>query len=120
MGHHRPTPPAYSARMLIGVLGALIARGEDGQVAKLSGPARRHLLAALTARAGRAVPAATLVEDLWGGRPPASAVKTLQSHVVRLRRDLAPVAGSGEIIVTDGSAYRLDISSLTVDAGRFE
>ena len=106
--------------MLIGVLGTLIARGEDGQVAKLSGPARRHLLAALTARVGRAVPVATLVEDLWGGRPPASAVKTLQSHLVRLRRDLAPVAGGGEIIVTDGSAYRLDTSSLTIDAGRFE
>jgi DNA-binding SARP family transcriptional activator len=106
--------------MLIGVLGTLIARGDDGRVAKLSGPARRQLLAALAARVGRAVPVATLVEDLWGDTPPASAVKTLQSHVVRLRRDLAVVAGDGGTIVTDGAAYRLAVPSLAVDATGFE
>jgi DNA-binding SARP family transcriptional activator/WD40 repeat protein len=106
--------------MMIGVLGALTARGEDGRVAKLSGPARRQLLAALAARVGRPVPVATLIEDLWGETPPATAVKTLQSHVVRLRRDLAPVAGPSEVISTDGAGYRLAVPALAVDAGCFE
>jgi DNA-binding SARP family transcriptional activator/WD40 repeat protein len=106
--------------MTIGVLGTLIARGEDGRVATLSGPARRQLLAALVARVGHSVPVPTLIGDLWGDAPPASAVKTLQSHVVRLRRDLAPVTGSGGVIITDGAAYRLAVSPLTIDAGCFQ
>jgi DNA-binding SARP family transcriptional activator/WD40 repeat protein len=106
--------------MMIGVLGTVIARGDDAQVAALGGPARRQLLAALVARVGRTVPVRTLVEDLWGQAPPASAVKTLQSHVVRLRRDLAPIAGPGEVILTDGAGYRLAVSSLMIDAGGFE
>jgi DNA-binding SARP family transcriptional activator len=106
--------------MMVGVLGALIARSDDGRVAKLGGPARRRLLAALVTRVGHAVPIATLVEHVWGDAPPRSAVKTLQSHVVRLRRDLALVGGPGDIIVTDGAAYRLVVASLAVDADCFE
>jgi len=106
--------------MLIGVLGTLIARGDDGQVAPVTGPTRRQLLAALATRAGHPVPVSTLVDDLWGDKPPGSALKTLQSHLVRLRRDLATIAGSGELVVTEGAAYRLALSSLAVDAGCFE
>jgi DNA-binding SARP family transcriptional activator/WD40 repeat protein len=111
--------PQYHARMLIGVLGSLIARGDDGRVATLSGPARCQLLAALVARGGRSVPVSTLVEDLWGEAPPRSAVKTLQSHVVRLRRDLSALAGPRDVIVTDGVGYRLSVSSVTIDSDCF-
>ena len=106
--------------MLIAVLGTLIARGDDGRVAALSGPIRRRLLAALVARVGHAVPVPTLVDDLWGQTPPDSAVKTLQSHMVRLRHDLESVADSTKLIVTDGLAYRLAVSPFAVDAGCFE
>src|SRR5215475_4361168 len=106
--------------MLIGVLGTLIARGDDGRVAALGGRVRRQLLAALAARVGRAVPASTLIDDLWGETPPNSAVKALQVHIFRLRHDLAPIAESTHLIYTDGTAYRLAISPVAVDAGCFE
>src|SRR5215468_336522 len=106
--------------MLIGVLGSLIARGDDGRVATLSGPARLQLLAALVARSGRSVSVSTLVEDLWGESPPRSAVKTLQSHVVRLRRDLSDLAGPRDVILTDGAGYRLSADTATIDADCFQ
>lgn len=104
--------------MLVGVLGAVIVRDEAGHTLTPGGPARRHLLAALAARAGQAVPAATLIEDLWGASSPPSAAKTLHSHIARLRRDLG--AEGKDILVTDGTAYRLALPPLAIDSGCFE
>ena len=56
----------------------------------MASPSQRRLLAALLLRPGRAVPADTLVEAVWGPRPPPTAAATLQSYVSRLRRTLGP------------------------------
>ncbi|WMI55409.1 helix-turn-helix domain-containing protein [Streptomyces rochei] len=60
-----------------------------------AGAKQRALLGALLVRAGQAVPAECLVEELWGGQPPVNAANALQAHVARLRRLLPPRARAG-------------------------
>jgi DNA-binding SARP family transcriptional activator len=48
----------------------------------------RALLAILLLRADQVVSADALIEELWRGRPPASAPKLLQLYVSQLRRVL--------------------------------
>ena len=75
--------------------------------------AEQTLLAALAARVGERVPVDVLVEALWpAGRPP-SARKTLQGHILRLRRAVGPAA----IVERDGG-YRLDPELVEIDATR--
>jgi DNA-binding SARP family transcriptional activator/WD40 repeat protein len=84
----------------------------------IAGRARRRLLAALVARAGQAVPASTLIDELWGELAPRSAAKTLQSHVVRLRADLGAYAET--VLVTERAGYRLATDAAHVDVLEFE
>ena len=113
-----PLADGYRRQVRFGVLGALSVLDETGEPVRLGGPARRRLLAALLARVGRTVSVDTLIDDLWGDNPPATAEKTLQSHVVRLRDDLGRVGGSP--LLTEATGYRLDISDAAVDAWCFE
>jgi DNA-binding SARP family transcriptional activator len=74
------------------VLGPLEVEADDGPVT-LGGQKERLLLALLLARPNQVVPVEALVAGLWGEHPPPTAPKTLQSHVVRLRRALEPARG---------------------------
>ena len=65
-----------------------VAVWRDGQMVALRRAKERTLLAALLLNAGRAVPAAVLMEVLWGTELPASAPAGLQVHMMRLRRSL--------------------------------
>ena len=103
----------------MGVLGPLVVLDDDGVTRRLGGSARRRLLAALLARVDRTVPVGTLIDDLWDDFPPATADKTLRSHVVRLRDDLGR-DGERTLIVTEPSGYRLDLPKENVDAWCFE
>jgi DNA-binding SARP family transcriptional activator len=106
----------------VGVLGPLeVAR--DGAPVALAGNKERHLLAILAARANTVVSAGALAEELWGGRPPATATKTLQTYVTRLRRALErdrPAGEAPEVLVTAGDGYVLRLSAPAVDAQAFE
>ena len=70
--------------MDFGVLGSLSVT-ERTRVVALGGPVQRRLLAALIAHAPQPVSSETLVDDVWGEAAPATAVRTLHSHVARLR-----------------------------------
>jgi predicted ATPase/DNA-binding SARP family transcriptional activator len=65
--------------------------------------------------ANRPVPADRLVEELWAGRPPAGAAKTLRSYVSRLRAVLG-----GGAIHSRAPGYLLEVEPDKVDARRFE
>jgi predicted ATPase/DNA-binding SARP family transcriptional activator len=56
-----------------------------------------------------------LVRALWGGEPPPSATKTLQSLVSRLRSSSPHLP-----VVRTGGGYRLDLPPSEVDANQFE
>ena len=116
---HQDATAGYRAHVRFGVLGTLTFVDDDGGGRRLGGPARRRLLAALVARAGRTVAVDVLIEDLWGDAPPATAEKTLQSHVVRLRDDLGR-DDDGSPVRTDPTGYRLAVEPASIDAWCFE
>ncbi len=105
--------------MWFGVLGHLEVQRADGATVALPGPARRKVLAALLCRVGRVVSASALIDDLWGAAAPRSAGKTLQSHIVRLRHDLAAADGGG-LLLTEADGYRLAVEADDVDSTAFE
>jgi DNA-binding SARP family transcriptional activator len=112
-GGGNPVGPGTQAAGVVeyGLLGPVQAV-RDGRPLSLGGPRQRAVLVRLLLAPGRAVPAATLADDVWGGRPPRSATKTLQKYVSELRQVLGP----GELR-TVGGGYALDGD---VDAAGFE
>jgi DNA-binding SARP family transcriptional activator/energy-coupling factor transporter ATP-binding protein EcfA2 len=109
--------------MRIGVLGPLRVE-VDGRPLELGARVQRRLLAALVVHVGQVVSVNTLVDAVWGSAPPASAVKTLHSHVARLRDALAADRASrrerrSEAIVTAAPGYRLVSQADAVDAAVF-
>ncbi|WP_326766819.1 winged helix-turn-helix domain-containing protein [Streptomyces sp. NBC_01591] len=97
------------------ILGATEARDENGSVLPVGGTRLRALLAALALRAGRPVPVADLVDDIWAADPPHDAPAALQALVGRLRR----VLGRDAIASTHGG-YRLEAGPDDVDLHVFE
>jgi class 3 adenylate cyclase/predicted ATPase/DNA-binding winged helix-turn-helix (wHTH) protein len=102
------------------ILGPLEALDEGKQVA-LGGSKLRAVLALLLLHRGETLSSDRLIDELWGEEPPATAAKTLQVHVSRLRKALASGTGdAGEVVVTSPHGYGLDIEPEQVDAYRFE
>ena len=109
----------YSDHVDYSVLGPLRVESSDGPV-EIRGAKERLLLARLVAAGGRLVPTGELVDTLWGDEPPASAAKSLQTFVLRLRNTLEPDRrGSPTVLVTEGPGYRLAVDPSQVDAERF-
>src|SRR3954471_12603967 len=104
------------------ILGSLrVTDGNDHEVA-VGGPKRAALLAVLILRPNELISADRLVDDLWDVRPPATAAKTLQVHMSRLRRALA-VGQNGDrrdVIVTRAGGYVLEVDPVQIDAERFK
>jgi DNA-binding SARP family transcriptional activator/WD40 repeat protein len=103
--------------MDFGVLGALTVT-DGGRPLALGGPVQRRLLAAMLAHAPNAVSSETLVDDVWGEAAPATALRTLHSHVTRLRDALG--RDSVGVIETVAGGYRLSLQRPDVDAWVFE
>ena len=97
------------------MLGPLEVRTDDGVLADVPGARLRGLLTALALEPGHAVPKATLVDWIWGERPPAGAANALQRLVSRLRKALPEGLVEGQ---ADG--YRLTVQPDAVDVVRFE
>jgi YVTN family beta-propeller protein len=88
---------------------------EAGRTVPLGGVRQRAVLAILLLHRGDAVSVDRIVDELWGGRLPDTATKTVQVYVSRLRKAL----GEG-VIATRGGGYALELGADQVDAGRFE
>jgi DNA-binding response OmpR family regulator len=63
-------------------------RTDDGVLADVPGARLRALLITLALEPGHVVPKATLVDWIWGERPPSEAANALQRLVSRLRKAL--------------------------------
>ena len=103
------------------ILGPLDVVG-DGRSLDLGGPKQRALLAALLLRANEIVSQDVLIDDLWGEAPPATAAKTLQAYVSRLRKSLAEESGARPTarLETQGHGYVLRIPPESLDADAFQ
>jgi DNA-binding SARP family transcriptional activator len=84
------------------ILGPVAVDGADG--AAIDVPKERALLDGLALEVGHAVPLHRLIDGVWGDDVPATAAKTLQGLVFRLRRTLGPDA-----VTTVGNSYALSL-----------
>ncbi len=105
---------------MLRVLGPLVVDGPDEPV-PVGGRIPRRILCALLVRPAAVVPVDALVQAAWGDEPPASAERTLASHVARLRDTLAHAdAGAAVRLERRDAGYRLVVAPEDVDATRFE
>ena len=96
------------------ILGPLEVLDDDGAIA-LRGAKPRALMAVLLLNANEPVSSERLAVALWGEEAPASAAKTVQVHVSRLRKSL----GDSDILTTTPAGYRLRVLPGELDAERF-
>jgi DNA-binding SARP family transcriptional activator len=97
------------------LLGPLEVVSEGDQPLALGGVKQRSLLAVLLLHANELVSSDRLIDQLWGASPPATAAKTVQVYVSRLRKAL----GEGRL-ATHGHGYLLRTEPEELDLARFE
>ena len=105
----RPTVVAVEIRVL-----GPIEVVDNGRTISVPATKERMLLAALAANANQVVEVGRLIDVLWGGAPPRSAQKTLQTYVLHLRRFLGPW------LLTRPPGYVLQLAPEAIDAVAFE
>src|SRR5205807_9922388 len=96
-----------------GVLGPLVLERDVGAVALPSGR-QRSLLALLLLGGGVPLSRDRLIDELWGERPPASAVSALHVHLSKLRALL------DGLLVLEPAGYALKPGAFEVDVWRFD
>ncbi|SNT54738.1 DNA-binding transcriptional activator of the SARP family [Asanoa hainanensis] len=109
------------------VLGPLLVRATPaGPPDQLTAPKPRKVLALLLLHANLVVPVETLIAELWGDDPPASAQTTLQTYILKIRRMLVsalsvcPNQLANEILVTASGGYRLNVGPGELDLHEYE
>jgi YVTN family beta-propeller protein len=92
---------------------------DDGRLLRLGSAKQRTLLAILLLHANEVVSRDRLIDELWGERPPASALHSLEVYVSRLRKTLQ--ANGGEpLLVTRPGGYLIRVEPDQLDVARFE
>ena len=94
----------------------------EGHQLRLGGFKQRALLAVLLLHRNEVVSVDRLIDELWEGDPPATAVKAAQVHISQLRKTLGrdQRGESGEILLTQSPGYLLRIGTDELDSDRFE
>ena len=88
---------------------------EQGESVPLGGAKQRALLAVLLLHPNEVVSSDRLIDGVWAGEPPATALKTLQVYVSQLRKRLGT-----DVIVTRAPGYLLRVDRDDLDLSRFE
>lgn len=81
----------------------------------LGGVKQRSVLAILLMHADELVTKDLLIDEIWGGAPPATATKSVQVYVSRLRKALG-----AERVDTHSGGYVLRVEPEELDVARFE
>jgi DNA-binding SARP family transcriptional activator len=102
---------------LLGPLQVSTALDEEVPIVR---PKLRLLLAILLAKANTWVQVDSLVDDMWGDDPPASAVSNVRTYVWSLRRLLSPADPATAPISTDPHGYMIDVRPDCLDVLTFE
>jgi DNA-binding SARP family transcriptional activator len=101
---------------LLRILGPLEAWTGQGWTA-VRAPKWRALLATLVLTPGRLVSTGQLIDDLWGGTPPAKASNLVSVYVHHLRRLIGD--SRGQVLVTRAPGYQIVLAPGDLDADRF-
>lgn len=111
--------------MKIEVLGPLSADVNGMSIVPTAGKPRQ-ILALLALYPGRVMPVPTLMEEIWGTELPQSALTTLQTYILQLRRRLGTAMGpdapgdAKEVLATRHGGYLLQIPPEAVDVHAYE
>lgn len=111
--------------MEIQVLGPLSAEVNGASIVPTAGKPRQ-ILALLALYPGRVMPVPTLMEEIWGTKLPESALTTLQTYILQLRRRLGTALGPGapgtakDVLATRHGGYLLQIPQESVDVHAYE
>ncbi|MCC8243875.1 AfsR/SARP family transcriptional regulator [Saccharothrix luteola] len=106
--------------MRFDVLGPLAVWTDAGAPVAVPGLKVRALLADLVAHRGDLIPAARLIDDLWGEALPGNPQSALQVKVSQLRKALADAeSGARSLVVSRSPGYLLDVPPGCTDVGRF-
>jgi DNA-binding SARP family transcriptional activator len=92
----------------------------NGQRYDLGSPKERCVLAILLWRAGQPVSSDSLIDFVWGGNPPDSALDSLYAYISRLRKALKSAVGEDRAWLRQRSGYyTLDAGADTLDLSQF-
>ncbi|MGW6943369.1 AfsR/SARP family transcriptional regulator [Streptomyces xanthophaeus] len=111
--------------MEIQLLGPLCATVKGVSIVPNAGKPRQ-IFTLLALYPGRVMPVSTLMEEIWGTEPPPSAMTTLQTYIMQLRRCLGTAMGPeapGEaknILATRHGGYLLQTPPESVDVHSYE
>jgi SARP family transcriptional regulator, regulator of embCAB operon len=109
----------------IQLLGSLRALACGTSIAP-SARKERQVLALLALNPGQMVTSPTLIEEVWGDRPPGVPSASLHTYILHLRQRLQPaLARDGrrspkDVLITGPGGYTLDVPPENIDAGRYE
>lgn len=101
--------------MHFAILGPFEVTDDADRPLALGGHKQRAVLAILVLHAGEVVSSDRLIDELWSECAPATAAKTIQVYVSKLRKSL----GDG-VLITRGQGYALQIEPAQIDVERFE
>lgn len=106
--------------MKFGVLGPLLICADEALYLPTA-PKQRQLLALLMLNANQIVPVSRCIEELWEYNPPASAVSTLQTYIMQIRRTLrrsaaGPTCASRLVTRDRGYLFAIEPDELDVHA----
>jgi SARP family transcriptional regulator, regulator of embCAB operon len=111
-----------TGRVGIRLLGPLSAEFNHRQVTP-SAAKQRQVLALLALNAGRVVTVPTLLEELWGDRPPRSYATTLQTYILQLRNAFAAAnpgdPAARQVLGTRYGGYLLEEEGCQTDVADF-
>ena len=116
----RPLPvmtgAARAPGLRLSILGPLSA-WRDGLPVALGGGSQQVVLGLLALHPNSPLHRETIIDALWGDRPPATAVAMIQCCVSRLRRLLDPdrAGGEGGRVTRTGASYRLRLGAAELD-----
>lgn len=104
-----------------GLLGPLHIGADDLDEPASVAPKIRTVLAMLCAHPDQVIPTPALIRELWSEQPPASALRTLQTYILNVRKLLSQVAGrkpleiAEDVLVTRAGGYSLQSPGLRLD-----
>ncbi|MFH8409726.1 BTAD domain-containing putative transcriptional regulator [Streptomyces sp. NPDC018019] len=111
--------------MEIKVLGPLVAETGGTSIVPSAGKPRQ-ILALLSVNANQVMPVPTLMEEIWGDGMPRSALTTLQTYILQLRRLIGAALGpdspytARDVLATRHGGYLLDVQPGAVDVHEYD
>lgn len=111
--------------MRIRVLGSFEAELNGSSVLPTAGKPRQ-ILALLALHSDQVLPVSALMEEIWMAKPPRSALTTLQTYILQIRRCIdaalgpASPVGSKDLLITRHGGYLLHTEPGGTDAHEYE